>query len=204
MNIFQETWDEYLKVINHPHEDNRKRHNVECRAAFTNASTHFFHNDDIAALWKKDRTTVYHYISSHETYYRYSKDYREWFNAATDVVSRKVEDVDLNYLNEQAKNKLGAHEQIDSIRGTIKVLQNVLSKIQNSVRRGKSPKPLPNGGEGGVPNDEGHLGDRLIHRLLRDEQLQVSDESRQEAGAVDREGYAESTVVRGAGKGVEE
>ena len=147
MNIFQETWEEYLMTIGHTHENNRMRPNVECRAAFANAVTHFFHNDDISSLWEKDRTTVYHYLRSHETYYRFSKDYREWFNAATQIVSEKVEKVDLNELSEEAKNKIGAHEQIDSIAGTIKVLQNVLSKIEARVRGRKSSQSLQDGGK---------------------------------------------------------
>ena len=203
MNIFQETWDEYLMTIGHTHENNRMRPNVECRAAFANAVTHFFHNDDISSLWEKDRTTVYHYLRSHETYYRFSKDYREWFNAATQIVSEKVEKVDLNELSEEAKNKIGAHEQIDSIAGTIKVLQNVLSKIEARVRGRKSSKSLQDGGQGSVPDDERHLGDRLVHRVLRDEQLQVSHESGQEAGSVDGAGHEEGRVVRGAGQEVE-
>ena len=145
---------------------------------------------------QKDRTTVYHYLRSHETYYRYSKDYREWFNAATQVVTDKIELVDLNDLTGEAKNKIGAHEQIDSITGTIKVLQNVLRKIEARVRGSRPSQSLQDGGQGSVPDDARHMGDRIVHRVLRDEQLQVSDEGRKEAGSVDESGHGEGQVVR--------
>lgn len=196
MNIFQETWAEYCLTIGRTPENNRLRPNVECRAAFANACNPFFHHTDIADVFNMDRTAVYHYLRMHETYYRFSADYREWFNAATQVVAEKIELVDLNDLTDEAKNKIGAHEQIDSIAATIQVLQKVLGKIEKGLRGRKPSKPLQDGGEGSVSNDAGHLGDRLVHRLLRDEQLQVSDESRKEAGTTDGARPSESAVVR--------
>lgn len=195
MNIFQETWDEYCLTIGKTPERNRLRPNVECRAAFANACNPFFHHSDIALLFDMDRTTIYHYLRSHETYYRFSADYREWFNTATQVVADKVELVDLNDLSDEAKNKIGAHEQIDSISATIQVLQKVLGKIEKGLRGRKPSKPLQDSGEGGVSNDAGHLGDRLVHRILRDEQLQVQDESGKKRGATLRDRHPEGAVV---------
>ena len=196
MNIFQETWDEYCLTIGKTPESNRLRPNVECRAAFANACNPFFHHTDIASLFDMDRTTIYHYLRSHETYYRFSADYREWFNAATQVVADKVELVDLNDLSEEAKNKIGAHEQIDSISATIQVLQKVLGKIEKGLRGRKPSQSLQDSGKGSVSNDAGHLGDRLVHRVLRDEQFQVPDESRKETGTADGARPSEGAVVR--------
>lgn len=203
MNIFKETWESYLKEIDFPHEHNRMRPNVECRAAFANACSHFFHNDDIGRIWNKDRTTVYHYIRSHPTYYQYSRNYRDWFNAATEIVTEKVHLFDLNDLSEKGKNKVGIHHQIDSINDTIKILQGVLGNIESRVRTSKPSSSLSNKRQGSIRDDERHLGNEVVYRLLRDEQFQVSDESGQEVGSDDGAGYAEGGVVRGESEAVE-
>jgi len=195
MNIFQETWLEYCHTIGKTPEKNRLRPNVECRAAFANACNPFFHHNDVSALFEMDRTTIYHYLRSHETYYAYSADYRRWFNIATQIVGDKVDSVSSDELREEAKNKIGPHEQIDSIQRTIKVLQRVLTKFEERIRRSKSSGALQNWGQGSVSNDDGHLGNGRLHSVLRDEQLQVSDESRQEAGATDGARLEESAVV---------
>ena len=196
MNIFQETWDEYCMTIGKTPESNRHRANVECRAAFANACNPFFHHDDIATVFDMHRTAVYHYLRMHQTYYRFSADYREWFNTATQVVANKIELADLNDLSHEAKNKIAAHEQIDSISTTIQILQKGLGKIEKGLRGRKPPKPLQDGGEGGVSNDAGYLGDGVVHRVLRDEQLQVQDESGKETGTAVGARPSEGAVVR--------
>jgi len=194
MNIFEETFEEYCLQIGHRPKRNRHRHNVEMRAAFANGVNPFFHQADIANIWKMERTSVYHYIRNHEMYYMSSPDYRRWFVTASKIVDEKVDKKVPLQVRPEGKRKQNTYEQISTIKETINILERFLERFQVSIP-GCETKSLQNSGEGGLRNDEGHLGSGKVHRILRDEQLQVSNESGEEAGSTHRDGHSESAVV---------
>lgn len=188
MNIFQETVEEYYQAIGYKPQPNRVRHNVEMRAAFANAVNSFFHYADTAVLFNLDRTTIYHYIRSHETYYMSSPDYRKWYATASEIVESKAGKRIPLQAKLKPKKKNSTHEQIDSIKRTINVLEKFIERFEPKIT-GRKAESLQDGGQGGLRNDEGHLGSGEVHRVLRDEQLQVQDESRKESGPVGRDGH---------------
>lgn len=194
MNIFQETYDEYCRQVGHTPEKNRLRHNVEMRAAFANGVHAFFHHADIASVFQLDRTSVYHYVRSHETYYMSSPDYRKWFSIASEIVEDKVDKRVPLQVRTQIKKKRDTHEQIDTIKRTINILEKFLERFQSKLT-GRKAGSLQDSREGGLRDDDGHLGDGEVHSLLRDEQFQVSNESRKEEGAIIGNRHSESTVV---------
>jgi hypothetical protein len=164
------------------------------RAAFANGVNPFFHHADIAHLFGLERTSVYHYIRSHETYYMSSPDYRKWFAIASQIVEEKVDKKVPLRVRPQGKNKINTHEQIDTIKRTIEVLERFLERFQIKVT-GRKAKSLQDCGQGGVRNDEGHLGGGEVHSVLRDEQLQVQNEGGQEGRPAIGDGHREGAVV---------
>lgn len=194
MNIFEETFEEYCLEIGHRPKRNRHRHNVEMRAAFANGVNPFFHHADIANLWGMERTSVYHYIRNHEMYYMSSPDYRRWFVTASKIVDEKVDKKVPLQVRPEGKRKHNTREQISTIKETINILERFLERFQSNLK-GRKAKSLQDSGQGGLPNDERHLGSREVHRVLRDEQLQVPNESGKEEGATHGDRHGESAVV---------
>jgi hypothetical protein len=193
-NIFQETLQEYCSRIGHTPERNRLRHNVETRAAFANAVNPFFHHADVANLFGMERTSVYHYIRNHEVYYLSSPDYRKWFVIASEIVHEKVDKKVPLRVRPEGKRKINTHEQIDTIKRTIEILERFLHRFQYKIA-GRKAKSLQDSWEGGLPDDEGHMGSGEVHSVLRDEQLQVQDESGKKRGAALRDRHSKGAVV---------
>lgn len=195
MDIFRETYRDYLETIGIEATESRTRQQVELRAAFANATSAFFHHTVCANLFKKDRTTIYHYKQNHEMYFVSSPDYRTYFETASRIVLEKLDAFEKDDLNLEAQNFLTPHEQIDTIKGIIKTLEAFKDRIQIRLRRYK-PNALQEGGEAGLADDDRHLGQRLIHRVLRDERLQVPHASGEQARQQHGAGHGESKVVR--------
>jgi len=195
-NVFNEIKEEFLLRVGESVE-NRKRdhHNVELRASLTNAMIPFCHQRNLAEIWEKDRTTIYNYERNHEAYFLTSSNYRVWYATACELVAEKLGDIPPRNVNLAINTEVNTHEQIDSIKRTIEVLQGFLEKLQANLQPSK-PRTLQEVREAGLGNDGRHLGDRLVHRVLRDEQLQVSDESGRQAGSGHPEGLGEGQVVR--------
>jgi hypothetical protein len=127
-------------------------------------------------------------------YYMSSPDYRRWFVTASKIVDEKVDKKVPLQVRPEGKRKQNTYEQISTIKETINILERFLERFQVSIP-GCETKSLQNSREGGLRDDEGHLGNGKVHRILRDEQLQVSNESGEEAGSTHRDGHSESAVV---------
>jgi len=195
MNIFQETLDKYYEAVGKEAKENRRRPNVEMRAAFANAVNPYFHYTDTANLFGLHRTTIYHYIRNHETYHKYSHDYRLWYSIASDIVSNKVHVHAVKGEAPNTKTKPIYHEQVDIVKETVKIIRRAIQQVERNLRTSKASKSLSVWTEGGVRDDDRHMGEGLVHSILRDEQLQVQDESGKETRAVDGAGYSEGAVL---------
>lgn len=195
MDIFREVWNEYCNELSwEPKLGSRMRPEVEMRAAFANASAPFFHASVCARLFNKDRTTVSHYIGNHEYYYINSPDYRSAFDVASRIITDKIYNMPKENLTLEAQNFLRPHEQVDTIEGLIETLKTFKEKIQYRLRYGKS-KSLQERRAAGMAYDAKNLGKGSLHGFLRDEQLQVQDESGLETNVKHRRGPKESAVV---------
>ena len=128
-------------------------------------------------------------------YFVSSPDYRTYFETASRIVLEKLDAFEKDDLNLEAQNFLTPHEQIDTIKGIIKTLEAFKDRIQIRLRRYK-PNALQEGGEAGLADDDRHLGQRLIHRVLRDERLQVPHASGEQTRQQHGTGHGESKVVR--------
>jgi len=195
MDIFRQTYQAYIEAIGAEPNNSRTRQQVEIRAAFANATSAFFHHSVCSNLFNKDRTTIYHYKQSHEMYFVSSPEYRTYFETASRIVLEKLDSFKKEDLNLEAQNFLSPHEQIDTIKGIIETLEAFKDRIQIRLRRYK-PRTLQEGGQASVADDDRYLGQRLIHRVLRDERLQVPHAGREQAGEQHGTGHGESEVVR--------
>jgi hypothetical protein len=195
MNIFQETLDEFHKSVGHESEGNRCRPNVEMRAAFANAVNPYFHYTDTANLFDLHRTTIYHYIRNHETYHKYSSDYRLWYSIASRIASDKLHFAAVKGEAPNTKTKPVYHEQVDIVKESVKIIRRAINQIERNLRRSKSSKSLSIWKEGGVQDDDRHMGGGFVHSILRDEQLQVQDESGEEARSTGGAGHQEGAVL---------
>ena len=195
MDIFRQTYQDYIEAIGVEPNKSRERQQVELRAAFANATSPFFHYSVCSNLFSMDRTSIYHYKQCHETYFVSSPEYRTYFETASRIVLEKLDSFKREDLNLEAQNFLTPHEQIDTIKGIISTLEAFKDRIQIRLRRYK-PGALQERGQASLADDDRYLGQRLIHRVLRDERLQVPHAGRKQAGEQLGAGYEESEVVR--------
>jgi len=202
MNIFDEIKYLYIEAIGEVPDNTRTARMVEMRGALSNAMAPYCHFDDIARLWRRDRTTIYNAVDKHEAYMMTSHEYQKWYAIAVELVDGKLDDMPPRKVNLEANLRQNSHEQIDAVNKTIRILEDYKARLEKRIRHGKS-SPLPEVRKGSVRNDVGRVGDKLIHQVLRDEQLQVSDESGNETELLGARRFAESEVVRGESEGAE-
>lgn len=201
MNIFDEIKYLYIQAIGEIPDDSRLARSVEMRNALSNAMAPFCDYRDIARLWNRDRTTIYNAVDKHQAYMMTSKEYQGWYAKAVEVVDAKLGDIPVTKVTLEGSLRQNTHEQIDAIDKAIRLLQEHKFRLERRIRPDKSGT-LSDLQEGGVGDDEGHLGDRLVHHVLRDEQLQVQDASRNQARRAHGERPEEGEVVRGTSQEV--
>lgn len=201
MNIFDEIKYLYIEAIGEVPTNSRKARMVEMRAGLSNAMAPYCHFDDIARLWKRDRTTIYNAVDKHQAYMMTSHEYQKWYATAVEIVDAKLDDMPPRKVNLEANLRQNTHEQIDAVNKTIRILQDYRARLERRIQPRKS-SPLQELRERSLAHDVGYLGDKLVHRVLRDEQLQVPDESRDEAGSASDGRLQEGAVVRGKGETV--
>jgi len=202
MNIFDEIKYHYIEAIGEIPDNTRTARMVEMRGALSNAMAPYCHFDDIARLWKRDRTTIYNAVDKHDAYMMTSREYQQWYAIAVEVVDSKIDDMPPRKVNLEANLRQNSHEQIDAVNKTIRILEDYRARLEKRLRPSKS-NPLPEVRKGSVPYDVGRVGDQLVHKVLRDEQLQVSDESGNETELLGARRFAKGEMVRGQSEGVE-
>lgn len=196
MNIFDEIKYLYIQEIGEVPDDSRQARMVEMRSALSNAMVPYCRYDDIARLWNRDRTTIYNAISKHPAYMMTSRDYQHWYAVAVQVVDAKLNDIPPSQVNLEGNLNQRTHEQIDNVAKTIRYLQDFKARLEKRLRPNKS-RTLSSLRERGLGDDAGRMGKAEVHRVLRDEQLQVPDEGGQQAEQHSGERLGESEVVRG-------
>lgn len=203
MNIFDEIKYLYIEAIGEVPDNSRTARMVEMRGALSNAMAPYCHFDDIARLWRRDRTTIYNAVDKHQAYMMTSREYQQWYAIAVEVVDGKLDDMPPRKVNLEANLRQNTHEQIDAVNKTIRILQDYRARLEKRLRPSKS-NPLPDVPKGSVAYDVGRVGEELVHEVLRDEQLQVSDASGDQAGGLSTGRLGQGEMVRGESEAVAE
>jgi len=200
MNIFEELKRDYLiKIGMKEIPENRQASSVEARAALSNAMIPYCRLRNIGPLWNLDRSTIHNYKNKHTTYIKTSANYRRWFYVASEIVEQKINQQPYQTFLSKSKMEQRDREQLVTISKTIEILNQIHGKIKQRVRPNKS-KSLQEVHARSLEDYAQGLGQGSVHSILRDEQFQVSDESRGQADSINREGHRESEMVRTTGK----
>ena len=127
--IIDRAIDRYYEVIKVDRSDNSKRNNVsQARMALSNTlSMSGMHNDDIAKIINRHRTSICHHLRHHDCELKHWHGYKSKFTACKLIVgvaaqsSTASEKVEMLKLSQDHLKK-----EIDVIEGQIEKLENLI------------------------------------------------------------------------------
>lgn len=117
---------------------NRKRENVEARAALMNALSIFANRTDTAAVFFKDHATALHALRQHDTYLAYSPHYGRCYEIATRIVGKVADKMEM-YPIGKYKHLITSASQLEVLELTISNLRKTLSDVQGRIEKNTNP-----------------------------------------------------------------
>lgn len=128
--FIEQTVKLYEKRIGHRLEKNRLRDNVEHRAALANALKPFATVVNIGRVLGRDHSSIVHYTKNHESYYRWSPEYRMYFYTAIECTRQVSDDLGQQPIR---GSYITARSQLKNLNEIIRWSEEIKEKIIQSL-----------------------------------------------------------------------
>jgi len=116
---------------------NRKRPNVEARAALFNAIAPFVGRVECASMFGKDHATVLHAIKNHEMYLGYSGHYGECYEKGTRIVSEVANEMNMHPIG-RYRHYINSESELEVLQRTLNNIQSTIDNVRERIKKNQS------------------------------------------------------------------